>query len=362
MLNEALRHRGDGPQLFTHPSSRWCCRQHLNLWLDSFRDYFPRKAHLAGQVLASLCHSNSLDLLLDGLPDKCDDQIGWRDPLFAERRMEWFCEDRLLLIQQYRIKPDAADLFLTHCPVGCSRCYCTADEGFPFDESFCYYADDERPSKFVREIIMQQHQQALGCRYARMHEAGRLSGDYLPPRMYAALFKELGWEFRHDLDDDLEIKREIPLTRLGWLLDPELGEIECFNIPAHFHPLVLRDELQATVLQELSTTRDLFNTPVLVLFNRPVQLQRQGVDFTSIGCFATGQEFKSCYVPPERKSLADVFVESTCFTPTASRELADHGGAMFSTYWSLLLAATDSFTPQPVRYLRRPDGWALPLT
>jgi len=343
-------------------ASRWCCQMHLRLWQTTFMEYFPRKAHLAGRAIASLCGVSHVDALEAVLPAECEQgPPPSDDALYVERRMERFREDRRVLIHQYRIKPSAADLFLTHSPVGCDRCYGPCDELAHFDQSRCYYADDEAPTSEVETVLVHQYNRALGCIYSHMQEADRLEGGYLPPRMYHQLFHHLAWNFTHDVSDDLQIRREIPLVRLGWIKDPEMGAIACYNIPTFLSPNSMRDELRMTLLYHFNNSQCLLNRPILLLFNKPLQYVTPEASFTSIGVFCNGPAFMHCFIPSQRMTLADVFVANRVFGPNTSPELVDHNQTMLSLFLGLLKGANSDSCDHTAWYEKRPDCWAVPF-
>jgi hypothetical protein len=339
--------------------TRWCCYKHLKQWVEDFKATFPRKAHLANSASASMCGARSFDALTQHLPPRCPTvRPAGNDVLFAHGRLQHFESDRRVLIDQYRIKPDAADLFLYYCPVG-SKSRCHKRTGvYGLDERFCYYADDEQPSPATSATLRAQYQAALGCTVSSMFRTGRLS-EYLPPRMYRMLLDGLQWKFRPDLGDE-DWGNTLPLTRYGWLEDPELGDVECFGVSTIIPPNFGRDELTSMVSSYFLATARLDSNPILVLNNRPTQYIKSGRTFTSIGMLFTGGVIAPCFVPVGPVKFTDVLVDCVGFQADLSPNLADDESTFFNIYWAMLAATLPQAQIGVVRYVQRPDGWVVP--
>lgn len=356
------------PAMPTQPSplrnsmpQRWNSSKHLANWLQGFRSYFPRKAHLAEKVAARLAGFDDIGQLLKSIPpsSKPDASIERMDQFYAQRRMVWFMEDRLILTKEFRILPDAADLFLTSCPVGCGRCVLESNR-IGLDAALSYYPDDQEPSSRIREVIEQQYQEALGQLISQVDYTQRL-GDYLHPKLLINLFHFLRWDVELDAEGSGELDPSIPAVRVGLANDPDLGRVEIFSMRFTALPNWFRDEVFWTVLRELKTTRDLRNRPVVVLNNRPIQLIRAGHTYTSIGWMITDSMVMPLMVSQHGHSVGSLLVELVTFNPETSTAVADDGNVALSVIWTLLReTATQELPPRP-RFRSMPDHWMIPV-
>lgn len=340
---------------------RWASSKHLANWLQAFRSYFPRKAHSAERVAARLSGLCDINQLLKSIPqNSMPDVSGERhDQFYAQRRMVWFREDRLILTREFRILPDAADLFLTACPVGCGRCVLESSR-MDFDASLTYYPDDQEPSSRINEVIEQQYQEARGQLISQVDFTQRL-GEYPHPKMLINLFHFLRWDVTLDPDSSADLDPSLPAIRVGIATDPELGAVEVFSMRLTALPHWYRDEVFWAVLRELKTTRDLRNQPVVVLNNRPIQLLRDGHTYTSIGWMITDSKVMPLLVSHHGHSLTSLLVELVTFNPQTSTVLADDRNVALSVFWTLLRETTAQEIPQTPRFRSMPDNWMIPI-
>lgn len=343
------------------PALRWTCRRDLDKWIAAFRYYFPRKAHLAERVCARLSRVENIDKLRDMLPALAvrDPSTERDDKYFANRRLLMFAEDRLTLIQEFRILPDAADLFLTACPVGCSDCYIEGVRDSYYDQSLCYYADNQVPSTSIKALIDHQYKLAKGQTLEGALPTGRI-GEYLPPRMIRSLFDFLRWDFRPDFEGRDQIDAGVYVTRIGWVDDNELGSVECFAMPITACPVWSRDEVFWLTLKQLLTTRDLNILPALILNNRPQQLVKGSRVFTSYGYILMRSKVVPLYVTGSGLSLADTVVEGITFNAETSDSLLDLEHAALSTFWGELKLTSKHEVPDQPSFRAMPDNWMLP--
>ena len=343
------------------PALRWTCRLDLNKWIAAFRYYFPRKAHLAERVCARLSRVEHIDNLRGMLPALAarDTSTERDDKYFANRRLLMFAEDRLTLIQEFRILPDAADLFLTACPVGCSDCYIEGVMDSYYDQSLCYYADNQVPSRSIKALIDHQYTLAKGQTLQGALLTGRI-GEYIPPRMIQSLFDFLRWDFRPDFEGQDQVHAGAYVIRIGWLDDNELGSVECFAMPITAYPVWSRDEVFWSTLMQLLNTRDLNMRPVLVLNNRPQQLVKGSRVFTSYGYIVMRSKVVPLYATGSGLSLADTVVEATTFNAKTSDSLLDLEHAALRNFWSGLKLTSKHEVPDHPSFRAMPDNWMLP--
>lgn len=339
---------------------RWLTLRDLTNWLHAFRAYFPRKAHLAERAAVRLSGMASLDELNEALAGNAvpDDRAERDDPLYAKRRMVMFREDRLILVREFRILPDAADQFLTYCPVGCPHCFFDRKQDFYFDEARSYYRDDQEPSPQIEAIIENQRHMAIAQQIALVDSTARL-GDFLHPQMVRDLFHFLRLEFTPDLDGHDGLCPALPATRIGWVDDSDLGSIECFSLPFTGYPNWSRDEVFVSVLAQLKDTRDLSLSPVLLLNNRPLQLARNGHFYTAYGWVLMESRVLPLMVNNRGLSLADILVELVTFNPRSSTCLVDEGNVALSVFWGLLRQNEALPLPEHPSFRAMPDNWMI---
>lgn len=337
------------------PSMRWTNRRDLSQWVRAFQVYFPRKAHLAKRVAATLAGVESFERLYDGLPASADDP-DTMDRLYSKRRMVRFKEDRLTLIRDFRILPDAADQFLTSCPVGCQDCLFDGIKDTYYDEALCYYRDDQLPSDAVETIVEQQHQLAIGQRLSTVDRTDRL-GEYLPPQMIFDLFNFLRLPFTADLTGEDRIDASAPVTRVGWVADRELGRLECFALAFTAPPNWCRDEVFYSALAQVSRTRDLNECPMILLNNLPQQLVRAGNTYTSYGWIFSGANVFPFLVSHSALPIADLLVELATFDAGSSSNISDSHSVALDVYWNLLRQHSKVPVPEAPAFITMPDNW-----
>lgn len=289
-----------------------------------------------------------------------DEGIERGDMLYARRRMVLFREDRLVLINEFGILPDAADVFLTACPVGCGQCVYKTSHFDPFDPKLTYYGDDQLPSDRVPLIIEHQYQEALGQQLAMVDSTQRL-GEYLPPSMLINLFEFLQWDVTFDIDGQDNLGA-VPATHIGWANDNELGSIDVFCLRFTAPPVWARDEVFWSVLRMLRRTCDLHDKPVVLLSNQPMQLVRGGNTFTSVGWLVIESKVMPLLVNQHGHSLSTLLIELATFDPASSRMLADGNNTALSVFWSLLQATSEASLPSAPSFRSLPDGWMVPST
>lgn len=339
---------------------RWISRRHVVHWLTGFRSYFPRKAHLAERAAARLGGCDSAAELYSLLePRSAPDEASERDDmLYARRRMVLFRQDRLILITEFGILPDAADIFLTACPVGCGQCVFKTTNFDPFDPRLSYYGDDQLPSERMPLIIEQQYEDALGQQLMTVDSTQRL-GDYLHPSMLVSLFQFLRWDVTFDTDSQDNLGA-VPATHIGWASDTELGSIDLFSLRFTAPPVWSRDEVFWSVLRMLRSTCDLRSKPVVLLNNRPMQLMRGGHTYTSFGWLVIESRVMPLLVNQQGHSLSSLLIELVTFNPMSSVVLEDEANGALSVFWSLLRATTDLDLPPSPSFRCLPDGWMVP--
>lgn len=340
---------------------RWRSQRDLCNWTAAFTTFFPRKAHLADKAAAKISGAENIENLyrslpLFALPDPWCDQ---NDRLFSARRMVGFEADRLTLIHDCRILPDAADLFLTACPVGANGFFFEAKMCPQWDESLCYYRDDQEPSPSVTTIVASQRELALSQTKAHAQHTLRL-GEYHHPLLAHGFFQFLELDFKPDAEGIDGIDPGIPLTRLGWVEDADLGSVECFSIPFTACPYWRRDEVFYSVLTELTRTRQLRKKPVVLLGKHPLQLVHAGQTYTSVGHVLFEASIEHLFVTPHGLSLADLIVETVTFNPATSTRLVDTGNLALSAYWSLLRQSEPNSLPEQPKFRSMPDNWMIP--
>jgi hypothetical protein len=339
---------------------RWTSRSDLDRWIAAFRIYFSRKAHLAEKAAAALSQVYDIETVRNSLPHISKlNPADSDDRFFAHRRLEMFAEDRHVLVKHFRILPDAADLFLTACPVGCAGIYVSSSrEGF--DQSLCYYTDDQSPSDGIDAIIKQQYAHACGLILSDAATMGRVT-QYLSASLLAPLFQFLGWEFKVDLDGRDEIDAGALVTRFGWVTDHELGDVECFSMPVTVDPVWCRDEVFWGVLKALLDTRDLAQRPVLVFNNRPQQLVKNGSAFTSFGFIVMRSKIVPLFLTSSGISLADTVVEAVTFAPHSASSLIDTESQTLRVIWSLLGEMDQEAAVRRMAFKMLPDNWMVPM-
>ena len=336
------------------PSMRWTNRRDLARWVKAFQVYFPRKAHLAERVAVSIAGAESFERLYDDLPPSADDADAM-DRLFSKRRMVKFKEDRLTLIRDFRILPDAADQFLTSCPVGCQDCLFDGIKDTYYDEALCYYPDDQQPSDSVEAIVEQQRHLAVGQRLSTVDSTDRL-GEYLPPQMIIDLFNFLRLPFTADLTGEDRIDASAPVTRAGWVADRELGRLECFALAFTAPPNWCRDEVFYSALAQVSLTRNLDDRPVILLNNLPQQLVRAGNIYTSFGWVVTAAKVFPFLVSHRGVPVADLLVELATFDAAKSSKIADDYCVALGVFWSLLRQYSNQPLDEAPTFCSMPDN------
>lgn len=339
---------------------RWSSRRHLAHWLAAFRRFFPRKAHLAEQAAARLAGCDVAADLYSRLESRLtpDEATERGDILFAQRRMVLFREDRLILVNEFGILPDAADVFLTACPVGCGQCWFSASSLDPFESGLSFYGDDQRPSERLPLIIEQQYQDALGQSLSHVDSTSRL-GEYLHPMLLANLFQFLHWDVSFDVDGQNDLG-PVPATSVGWIADNELGDVEVYALRFTAPPVWARDEVFWAVLHELTRTCDLANKPVVLLNNLPMQLVRGGHTYTSIGWLVIESKVMPLLISDHGHPLNTLLIELVTFHPETSASLADEGNVALSLVWSWLSTTSAGNVPSSPSFRALPDGWMLP--
>ncbi|MCF5381924.1 hypothetical protein GIW05_00105 [Pseudomonas syringae] len=340
------------------PAMRWTSRSDLARWIAAFKIYFPKKAHLAEKIAARLSEISDIAILRGMLPAVAvrDEELKKADRLYAQRRLYRFKEDRFVLAMEFRILPDAADLFLKLCPVGCGAAFVESVISPIFDPALCYYPDDQTPSTALAGTLEQQYQQALGETFAGAGMTNRI-GDYLPVRLIGPLFEFLGLEFKPDPIGDDGIQKNVLATRIGWVNDSDLGAVECFAMPVTVHPQWRRDELFWSVLKELNQTRDLETRPTVVLNNKPHQLIKGDRVFTSIGFLVMHAKVVPFFVTSARLSFADTVIEAVTFNADTTDLFLDHGHAALAAFWGLLQQNTQPTLADSPAFHSLPDNW-----
>jgi len=340
--------------------SRWLSRRDLSQWIKAFSTYFPRRTHIAERVATRLSGATSYETLIESMPDDAspDMQIEMHDAVFAKRRMVRFKEDRLILVLEFRILPDAADLFLWLCPVGSRDCMYDGVRSALFDASLCYYQDDQAPSEQIEAIVEEQRQLALGQRLATVDSTQRL-GYYPHPEVIFNLFHFLGWNYNPDLHGCEKIDPHVSVARVGWITDAELGSVECFALRFTAYPVWGRDEIFWSVLAELKRTRNLTKRPVLILNNRPQQLVRDGHSYTAVGWVVMDAKVVPWFVSHKRRMLSDTLVDLITFDPATASTLADDGNIALSVFWELLRNTAITALPHYPRFKSMPDNWMI---
>jgi len=351
----------DSASTHTEPAldPRWRSRRDVARWVRAFGTYFPRKAHLAERVAARLAGANAYDDLAQHLPHEAqpDKRVEVTDSVFAKRRMVKFKEDRLILVREFRILPDAADLFLTLCPVGCHQCFFDGEKKDAyFDPELSLYKDDQVPSPILDSILEDQRQQALGQRLATVDSTARL-GEFAQPALIYNLFNFLAWNFSPDLNGCELIDPYTPMARAGWINDAELGRIECFALRFTAHPAWARDEVFWKVLAELKMTRNLSESPVLILNNRPQQLVKHGRTYTAAGWIVMASKVIPWFITHKRTALSETLVELVTFDPASSDAVADEGNVALSVFWKLLVDTEAPQLPPHPQFRAMPDNW-----
>lgn len=336
-------------------SMRWTNRRDLSKWVRAFQVYFPRKAHLAERAAAALAGAESFERLYDRLPPSGEDS-DTMDRLYAKRRMVRFKEDRLTLIRDFRILPDAADQFLTSCPVGSQDCLFDGIKDNYYDEALCYYMDDQQPSDRVEAVVEQQQQLAVGMRLSTVDSTHRL-GEYLPPQMVIDLFNFLRLPFTADLSGEDGIDAFAPITRLGWVTDCELGRVECFALAFTAPPNWCRDEVFYAALAQVSHTRDLNDRPVILFNNLPQQLVRAGHTYTSYGWVVSGAKVFPFLVSHRAVPIADLLMELATFDAVLSASIEDSDCVAFNVFWSLLRQHSHQPITETPEFCTLPDNW-----
>lgn len=350
------------PPPSTAKSERWSSRRHLAHWLHAFSTYFPTKAHLADRVAARLggCEdSNQLKALLTRYTQP-NEVVERGDMLYAKRRMVFFKEDRLILINEFGLLPDAADLFLTACPVGCGQCFIDPRNPSPFERGLSYYGDVQIPSDRLLQIVDQQRQEALGQLLSNVDSTKRL-GEYLHPNMLVNLFLFLRWDAALDTDGQDNLGA-VPATRVAWVADSELGKIEIFSLRFTPAPVWARDEVFWSVLMELRRTRDLTDKPVVLLNNRPMQLIRGGQTYTSIGWMVVESKAMPLLVSHHGHSLGNLLIDLVTFDAASSVALTDENNVALSVFWNLLRTTSNGPLPSSPSFRSMPDGWMINAT
>lgn len=332
----------------TAPAPRWACVRDLELWVKAFRLHFTRKAHLAELAAARLCGYDDFQDLLNATSALSRENNGFNihslmDDLFAEGRLVSFSEDRMILVREFRILPDAADLFLTYCPVGCSDCYVTSGE--VFDQSLCYYADDKSPSATVAEMIEDHRQTALGQALSTAASTQRF-GQFHHPDLIKNLLGFLKFEFIPDTEGDDGLIPNAPLVRAGWIKDSELGNVECFSLPFTVMNAWCRDEVFSAVISQLQNSRDMDEAPIVLLNKLPQQLVVGTNTYTSLGWVLMGGRKYPFFLNTRGLQLADLLVEYVTFDAGRSEILADDESHILGIYWHLL-GLTESIPEQP---------------
>ncbi len=339
-------------------SLRWTNQRDLVRWVRAFQVYFPRKAHLAKNAAAAVAGVASFDDLFDGL-SKSEPPAGAADStdrLYSNRRMVRFKEDRLTLIRDFRILPDAADHFLANCPVGCRDCLFDGIKDHYYDEALCYYRDDQSPSAKTEAIVEQQYQTAAG-QSLRMVDGTTRLGEYLPPQMVFDLFNFLRLPFTPDFIGEDGIDPVVPAARIGWVDDAELGRLECFAMAFTAPPNWCRDEVFFSVLAQMSMSRNLDNRPVLLLNNLPQQLVSAGHIYTSYGWIVSAAKVFPFLVSHRHVTVADLLVELATFNAGTSGAIADDNCVALRVYWDLLRHNSPLPLPESPAFCSMPDNW-----
>lgn len=337
---------------------RWTNQRDLVKWVKAFQVYFPRKAHLAKNAAAALAGFPTFDEMFNGLSKSApgDDPADTKDRLYSNRRMTRFKEDRLTLIRNFRILPDAADHFLANCPVGCRDCLFDGIKDHYYDEALCYYRDDQSPSSALEAIVEQQYQTAAGQSLRLVDGTARL-GEYLPPQMITDLFNFMRLAFEPDFIGEDGIDPAVPAVRVGWAGDAELGRVECFAMAFTAPPNWCRDEVFFSVLAQVSMTRNLDNRPVLLLNNLPQQLVSGGNTYTSYGWVVSSSKVFPLLVTHRHVSLADLLVELATFNASSSTAIADDKGVALHVFWDLLRQHSPTPLPESPAFSSMPDNW-----
>ncbi|MFL1449089.1 hypothetical protein ACI77O_11910 [Pseudomonas tritici] len=345
---------------YTRPAgARWNSFSDLQEWMSAFATFFPRKAHLVSAVAARLCNYASYDELSSNMQYSShrlsDDG---EDDLFAAGRMMGFREDRLTLIGEFRILPDAADYFLTACPVGASRLY-SIERQSQLDESLCYYQDDQNPSDSVNAIVGQQLQSALGQNVHHAASQDRI-GEFHHPEVIISMCHYLGLDFTIDCAGRDGLDDTVPAMRIGWINDKELGSIECISLNFTVNPNWGRDELFRMVCALLKGTSNRKDKTLLLLNKHPQQLVKTGNTFTSIGHIMFENSIEPLFISPHRLSLADLLIEVATFDPSTSLGLVDAESKALNVYWHLLSKHDEERLPTCPMFKAMPDNWMLP--
>lgn len=346
--------------LVTHsaPTSRWRSIRDLLLWQAAFTAYFPRKGHLSDSVASRLESAHNIGELHQRIgmavaPAALTDA---EDRLYAQRRMQRFKEDRLVLIHDFRILPDAANQFLTQHPVGSSRPVRIDKRWHLVNETKCFYEEHSRPGQSIDAIVDSQYEEALAQQWIRISDSGRLNG-YLPGQVIAGLSKSLGFEFTPDHDGNDALPASVPATRAGWIRDSELGEVECVALGFTGHPDWCRDEVFYSVLMALRRSRDVNDRPIVLWNNRAHQLVHRGKVYTSFGWIVIGRNVIPFLTGRRGLSFADVLVETVTFNRDDSYLLIDNCSELFRSHWGAVHQQWGDQVPESPVLLAMPDDW-----
>jgi hypothetical protein len=342
------------------PANRWPDQAALLGWVNEFQSYFPKKAHLARHAATRMTHASSFEQLIKSLPndDSYVDELRNADWLYARRRLIRFKEDRRVLIHECRILPDAANHFLTFRPVGEKESVLEPISVSPYVEELCFYPDDVLPSENLEAVLDQQEQQAKGMVIDRPECVQRFT-TFHHPLVAVGLFKFLSWEFRSDIVGDDGIEPIVPLARLGWVNDIELGEVEVFSLNFTVYPLRERDEAFVFIAKALYKTRNLHDKPVMILNKKPFQLKGPEHTYTSYGWVISGQHVYPLFVPAWGTPFSEVLVQLATFRFNTSEPIADNQSIACRRLWDLLCTHDTDKIPANPHFYRMPDNWCV---
>lgn len=258
---------------------------------------------------------------------------------------------RHIMIHEFGVIPAYANHFLWLNPVG-------QNQLFAFDHAAKQplYAPGQRPSLQLPNIIAALDTDNRG-RISDTDESQARGFKFTHPEVYASLLDFLGWDFTVQ-EHDAEIPPLIPLTRLGFLKDAELGSVEVFTTGLSVEPYALYDQPFEFVNHWALERQVNSTTPVVVLYSEPCVMERHGNCFSCFGFISEGGRTWPLILTKKMKTIADAACEIIGHQQVLGASLSDDGYEL-ALRFSLTKRRSEmgASTPAGVRILAGPSGW-----
>tara|TARA_R110002124_G_scaffold128157_22_gene288766 strand:+ start:7917 stop:9059 length:1143 start_codon:yes stop_codon:yes gene_type:complete len=334
---------------------RLCCLRHARVWVDAFEEFFPKYDGIGDKVLVAL--NEGQPLAINDID--CSNPGELLDPIFSVARLFYFEQDRMSLVSRLGISPQAANVFLTFCPVGAAphmpKISLLNGNLVSEDE---LYLNEEPDFDVVSDQITDQFSDARSLANTDSCFLARLR-SYMPAEVRVRLFKKLGWDYiPHVLIvDDVFSAADLSSNFEGEINDPDIGRIRVESLPYFVHPMHERDVYFQALL---TRAMEMQCGPILFLNSWPTQFRYSEQLHTVIGYFFIDNALTPCFAPSTACSVADMLVAGALFDVSSSKIVCDQNNSFFESIWAWKKKASKEPEGYPVPYMGLGNGWLIP--